>query len=284
MRLRATLGPETRREVRFVPVGERAGEGLTALASGRVDLLLCPVGAGAKTADGVAEIVGTTGRNDPRDLLLGPAAMVRPPEEHLRPGAGVAAPCVRSAGLLRAHYPGVRVVPAVGLASDLARVDRGDLAAVVAPRSRGDGMPEEGRAVTVLPLAEWVPGPGSGALAIHVRAGATGAPAEVARAMADGDTTQAVRAEMAVAQALGAVPGRGVGVVASPMRQGLRLLGMVVSRDGRQLVRGRMVARNGMPPAVAASRLVDVLLRRGAAVVGGEGEVVGVVGRGGGRS
>jgi len=34
-------------------------------------------------------------------------------------------------------------------------------------------------------------------------------------------------------------------------------------------VRGRVVARNGTPPAAAAARLVSVLRRRGAGVVGG---------------
>ena len=267
-RLREHLGPE----VHVVPVGMGGGDGAVTwpdrLVAGDVDIVLCPVGPALEVQRGPAEVMGMTRRCDPRDLLFGAAGVAMPPEECLHEGAVVVVPCARSAGLARARHPGVRVVRGCGLRRDLARVDRGEIAAVVATFDGGGSVPKTSRAAMALPLAEWVPAPGSGSLAILVRPGATGAAARVARAMTHRETTRAVSAELAVARALGTVPGRGVGVIALPMQGGLRLVAMVVSEDGRQLVRGRVVARNGTPPPAAAECLVNVLLRRGAGVVG----------------
>lgn len=271
--LRGTLGTNEAGDVHLVPVIAGAGDGTGAwpdpLAGGQADLVLCPVGPALQVRSDAVEIVGMTRRAGVHDVLLGPAGVDAPPEAALRRGAVVAAPCARSAGLARAHYPGVCLVRAEELGRDLARVDRAELAAVIATCNGHRPDPHADRTATVLPVAEWVPAPGSGALAILMRAGTAGAAAEAARAMAHGDTTRAVSAEVAVARALGTMAGRGVGVIAAPVPEGLRLAAMVVSEDGRQLVRGRVVARDGAGPSDAAARLVGVLRRRGVERVGG---------------
>ena len=259
-------------QVRTVPLPEtgNGGTGLVpdALATNDVDLVLCAAGSVAGIPNNGIEVMGTTRRGDPRDMLLGPVSAEGSAMDALRLEAAVAVPCVRSAGLLRARYPGVRVVSADGLGNDLARVDRGDLDAVVTSAGRAGRAPGAGRASTIFPLTEWVADPGRAALAIVARGDVNGARVRLARALIDPDSTRAVRAELAVARELGFAPGRGIGVVAAPTADVIHLLAMAVSADGRQLVRGRVVGRGGFSPEAAAQRLVGVLERRGVGLVG----------------
>ena len=263
---------EVGERVRTVPLPGTGSGGIglvpNALSTNDVDLVLCAAGSVAGIPNGEIEVMGTTRRGDPRDVLLGPVSAEGSAMDELRREAAVAAPCVRSAGMLRARYPGVRVVSAHGLGNDLARVDRGDLDAVVTSAVRAGSTPGVGRASTIFPLTEWVADPGRAALAVVARGDVNGARTRLARALIDADSTRAVRAELAVARALGSVPGRGIGVIAAPMADGIHLLAMAVSADGRQLVRGRVVAWGGSSPEAAAERLVGVLERRGVGLVG----------------
>lgn len=248
------------REERALELG--ASEWLEALVQRDVDLALCPVEVVREALDDRVEIVGVPERGDPRDALLG--ARNAPLSLDALPRKGtVAVPDVRAGGLLKARRPDLVTVPAADLADDLALVDRGVLDGVIASRNRVAGTLDEGRIGQLFPAEEWVPAPGQAALAILARRGEAGA-IEAAGRLIDRHATRAVRAEVAVVRALGLACAVGLGAVGFPVPGGMRLRGLLVSADGRQMVRAEvMVAEGGRSAAV----LARAMRRRGADLV-----------------
>ena len=243
-----------------------ADEWLDALVNGDVDLAICPLDAVRATLDDKVEVVGVPGRGDPRDALLG-AAEASTDLASLPPGAAVAVPDLRAAGLLGAHRRDLAVVPAGELADDLAQVDAGGLDAVVTSLHRVAGTSYEKRTGQVFSLSEWVPAPGQGALAIlaHRDRAVT---LELGEHLVQRERLRAVRAELAAARQLGLPPGCGLGVVGLPFRRGLRLRGMVTGDAGRQVVRAETTFL-GKGPTEAGVALAHALRRRGAELCGG---------------
>ena len=156
----------------------------------------------------------------------------------------------------------------VDLTADLSRVDEGDLAGVVTSYNRIAGTSDMGRIGESFPLTAWIPAPGHGALAILARRGEDAA-WEVAEHLVHPDSMRAVRAELETARALELDAEAGLGVVARTFPGGMRLWGMVVGEDGRQVVRGE-VSANGGPPEGPARELATLLQDRGAATVGAD--------------
>lgn len=246
--------------------GETGADGwLESLAQGEVDLAICPVEAVRDTLDDRIVITGVPERGDPRDVLLGP---VNGPKSlaGLPARSAVATFSKRTTGLLRAHRPDLVAVPGSELATDLARVDRGELAAVVTSYDRIAGTSDVRRVGEAFPVTAWIPAPGQGALAILTRRGETGA-IEVAEHLVHTDSMRAVRAEIALARLLDVEPGAALGAIARPFPGGMRLWAMVVGVDGLQVVRGD-VSANGGPPEQPAADLYRLLAGRGVGRVG----------------
>jgi hydroxymethylbilane synthase len=250
------------------PGGAGADGWLESLAQGEVDLAICPVEAVRDTLDDRIVITGVPERGDPRDVLLGPLGGAMP-LARLPTGSAVATWSKRTTGLLRAHRPDLVAVQGTELAADLARVDGGELAAVVTSYNRIAGTSDVRRVGEAFPVTAWIPAPGQGALAILTRRGETGA-IEVAEHLVHSASMRAVRAEIALAQLLDVEPGAALGVIARPFPGGMRLWGMVVGVDGLQVVRGD-VSANGGPPEQPAADLHRILAARGAGRVGVSG-------------
>lgn len=247
------------------PGPEDVGVWLESLAEGKVDLALCPIDAVRDLLDERIAIVGVPERGDPRDVLLG-RLHEGLPLARLTPGSRVAAYQTRTRGLLRAYRPDLEVVNGTDLASDLASVDDGDLVGVVTSYNRIAGTSDVRRIGESFPLTAWIPAPGHGALAILTRRGEAAA-WEVAEHLVHPDSMRAVRAELEAARAVTLGGAAGLGVVAKTFPGGMRLWGMVVGEDGRQVVRGE-VSANGGPPEGPARELASLLEGRGAASVG----------------
>lgn len=245
--------------------GDEGGGWLESLAEGEVDLAICPVEAVRDTLDDRVVITGVPERGDPRDVLLGPLEGAMP-LVRLPAGAGVATYSKRTTGLLRAHRPDLVAVAGTDLAADLALVDGGELAGLVTSYNRIAGTSDVRRLGEAFPVTAWIPAPGQAALAILTRRGEASA-IEVAEHLVHTDSMRAVRAEIAAARMLPVEPGADLGVIARPFPGGMRLWGMVVGEDGRQVVRGD-VSANGGPSEEPAAELCRVLSGRGAARVG----------------
>ena len=248
-----------------VPGSEDVRTWLESLAEGRVDVALCPIEAVRDLLDERIAIVGVPERSDPRDVLLG-----RPhealPLARMSPGSRIAAYQARTRGLLRAYRRDLDVVEGTDLTTDLASVDQGQLAGVVTSYNRIAGTSDVRRVGESFPLTAWIPAPGHGALAILTRRGEAAA-WEVAEHLVHPDSMRAVQAELEAARALSLSKAAGLGVVARTFPGGMRLWGMVVGEDGRQVVRGE-VSANGGPPEEPARELAALLEGRGAASVG----------------
>ena len=235
---------------------------LEVLVQGDVDLALCPLEVVRETLDDRIEIVGVPERGDPRDVVLGRAGAPPLALAALPHGGAVAVADLRAAGLLTASRPDLTPAPASELADDLARLDDGRLAAVVVSRNRVVGTSDEPRIGEVLPPEVWVPAPGQAALAVLARRGEAGT-IEAGGRLVNPEITRAVRAEVAVARALRLPRDSGLGVAGLPFPGGLRLRGIVVSADGRRIVRAAVTAtENGARDP--AERLAEALRRRGA--------------------
>ncbi|MGE5792358.1 MAG: hydroxymethylbilane synthase, partial [Bacteroidota bacterium] len=181
-------------------------------------------------------------------------------------GAVVGTSSLRREAQLRSRYPGLDVRPLRGnVETRLAKLDRGDYAAIVLAVAglKRLGLGERVRAVIDPEVS--LPAVGQGALAIECRAART----EMAALLAplhDPATAACVRAERAVSRALGGscqVPLAAYGELADGR---LRLRGVVASPDGTRVVRGE-VRGDPQTPEAAGEALAAELGRRGAAEI-----------------
>jgi hypothetical protein len=187
------------------------------------------------------------GIGDRRDLLLGASI----PLDRLPAGTAIASPDARSTALLRAHHPRLRPT-----APGASRLDReGGERLQIRPLWPAPELESSGE---VLEPASWLPAPGQGLAVLLHRP-------EVAHRFqhlpADPHTGAILTAERAVGAAFPA---------AVPLVQGwvfgewLGLGAVILSRDGRQAVRGRLRGSFADPLGLA-ERLVALLMDRGAA-------------------
>lgn len=230
------------------------------LVAGDVDLAVHS----AKDVPGVLpdglQLVAASVREDPRDVLIGAASLAALP-----PGARVGTASLRRAAQLLAERPDLEIVAARGnVDTRLGRLapdhdDRLDAIVLAAAglhrlgRTPDDVVPLEGPA--------FVAAPGQGTLTIEARAGD-----EVALAAAavvhDPGNWACLRAERAVARALGADCTSAVGAHARPVDGGLRMTGFVGAPDGSDWA---VDTREGADPEELGALLGERLLRAGGA-------------------
>jgi hydroxymethylbilane synthase len=142
----------------------------------------------------------------------------------------------------------------------LRRLEEGDFDAIVLARA---GLERLDRAGAGVALAELVPAPGQGCLALEARAG-DGAVADAAAALTDQDALTALTAERALVTELGATCDTPIGALAerAPGADGdaLRLTAFLGHPDGSHWIRDELEGDRSDPAALgraAAKRLLS---------------------------
>jgi len=248
-RLQARL-PEVRIEYRTLstegdrdadrPLPEIGGKGVftadlaRALETGSLDLAVHSLKDLPTGDDPGTTIVAIPAREDPADVLvlrrdLAAAAVLR---DGLPPGTAVGTSSLRRAAQLRGRFPGAEIRPLRGnVETRLARVAAGELDGVIlaAAGLRRLGLRPDGE--VPLPLDDWLPAPGQGALAVQARRGDERA-AVLAGVLEDAAARAAVTAERSLLAALGGGCHAPVAALARVASGRLRLYGAVYAVDG----------------------------------------------------
>ncbi|MCI4350072.1 MAG: hydroxymethylbilane synthase [Thermoplasmata archaeon] len=193
-------------------------------------------------------------RADPRDCFVLREARSF---SALPSGARLGSSSLRRQAQLLAWRPDIEVVPVRGnVDSRLAHLARGDLAGIVLAVA---GLARLGRADVITEVADpraLVPAPGQGALAIEVRTKDRSL-LRLVRALDHGATRAAVTAERSFSASLGGECNLPLGSLARARGGRLRLVGDVLSPDGRRRIRGSTTG-----PTSSAHRLGVELGRR----------------------
>ncbi|SIT68276.1 hydroxymethylbilane synthase [Burkholderia sp. b14] len=171
-----------------------------ALADGRADLAVHSLKDVPMTLpDGFALPVVLT-REDPRDAFVSSQFTSL---AQLPAGAVVGTSSLRREAMLRSRYPHLVIKPLRGnLDTRLAKLDRGDYAAIILAAAGLKRLGLAARIRTLLDPADSLPAPGQGALGIEIRASRADLHQWLAP-LRDMRTALAVEAERAVSRALG---------------------------------------------------------------------------------
>jgi len=173
-------------------------------------------------------------REDPRDAVVGKRLVDLPR------GAKVGTSSLRRSAQLRKLRPDVMVESVRGnLDTRLRKLDEGQYDAILLAAAGLKRLGWGDRIAETLPAETMCPAVGQGALAIETRA--SGAGFDAARSMDHADTHFAVLAERGVLGALGGGCQVPIGAHAAVKGGKLRLLGLVASPDGGEVVRGEAV-------------------------------------------
>jgi hydroxymethylbilane synthase len=198
-------------------------------------------------------------REDPRDVLVALEGDPQPLRAMPR-GVRVAARGARRAALLRVHRPDVEVVPVSGPSVLEAAEQRGAWAAVLwSGEARRQGV--SSRISEMLDARSWPPEPGRGAVAIIGRH-----PIAEVTALDHLPTRTALRAELALVDALDLPKDAPLGSWAQPSGRIMRLWAALASEDGRRVVRGDLTGPLEEPEQLGAS-MARRLVARGAELV-----------------
>jgi hydroxymethylbilane synthase len=196
-------------------------------------------------------IVGVPERADPLDALCGAPAL-----DGLAEGAVVGTASVRRKAQLLAARPDLDVRELHGnVDTRLKRLAAGDFDAIVLARA---GLDRLGRGSEGEPLAELVPAPGQGCLALEARA-EDEAVAAAAAALTDREALTALTAERALVAELDATCNTPIGAFAQVDGSVLRLTAFVGLPDGSHWIRDELDGDASEPAALGravAERLV----------------------------
>jgi hydroxymethylbilane synthase len=201
---------------------------------------------------GGLEIAAVPPRADSRDALCGAPSL-----EALPAGARVGTASLRRAAQLRALREDLEVVPMRGnVDTRLRKLAEGEYDALVLALA---GLERLGGAGGAVPLTEFVPAPGQGALIVQARAGDERVRSALG-AIDDPPARARVLAERALTRALGATCRTPVGAHADGDAGGaLQLRSFVGLPDGSAWVRDRLDGDGGQPERLgreAAQRLL----------------------------
>ena len=209
------------------------------------------------------ELAAILAREDPRDAFVSNAHGTL---AELAPGAIVGTSSLRREAQLRSRHPGLDVRPLRGnVETRLARLDRGEYAAIVLAVAGLKRLGLGDRVRAVLDPDVSLPAAGQGALAIECRAGRSELGALLAP-LHDPATAACVRAERALSRALGGSCQVPLGAYGEIVAGALRLRGVVASPDGTRVVRGE-VRGDPQAPEAAGAALAAELDRQGAAAI-----------------
>jgi hydroxymethylbilane synthase len=198
--------------------------------------------------DGLA-VIAVPRREDPRDALVGaPGGLAG-----LLPGARVGTGSPRRAAQLRAIRPDLEFAEIRGnVGTRLDKMSRGDVDALVLAMAGLVRLGVRPAHTTPLPLAESVPAPGQGALALEGRADRRDV-AEAASVIDDPATHLAVRAERALLAGLGGGCREPVGALAESGGGSLRLVAFALDPDTGCFVRDELHGSADTPEELGAA-------------------------------
>ncbi len=199
-------------------------------------------------------------REDPRDAFV---SARHGSLAELPAGAVVGTSSLRRQAQIAERHPGLEVRPLRGnLDTRLAKLDRGDYAAIVLAVAGLKRLGLAARIRNYLTVEESLPAAGQAALGIECLA----ARAEVLRLvapLADAEASACVRAERAVNRALGGNCAIPLGAFAERAGDRLRLRALVASPDGRRIARADCEGEAAAPEALG-ERAAQLLRERGA--------------------
>lgn len=250
------------------PLPEIGGKGVfteeldRALIEGRVDLAVHSLK--DLPTDGVRglRLACIPEREDPRDVLVGPAG-AQTTLAGLPPGARVGTSSLRRRALLGAFRPDLRARDVRGnLDTRLRKLDEGQYEALLLAAAGLRRLGMDRRIGESMERTAWLPAPGQGALAVVTRAEDDDLHGLLS-ALHDDATASAVTAERSFLRRLEGGCQVPVGALAIPYESGLRLWGLVVSPDGRRVVRADLTGTSLDADALGV-RLAELLLDRGA--------------------
>jgi hydroxymethylbilane synthase len=238
----------------------------TALLDGRADLAVHSLKDVPVDLSDPFALAAILDRADPHDALVSNTVSRL---DELPPGAVVGTSSLRREAQLRSRYPGLTVKPLRGnLDTRLAKLDRGDYAAIVlaAAGLQRLGLGERIRAV--LPAELSLPAAGQGALGIETLAAREDLRAWLAP-LSSPDTTACAVAERAVSRTLGGSCQVPLAAYAVLSQGGLHLRALVAEPDGSRVLRaeasGPLAQADALGTAVARDLLdqgADVILAR----------------------
>jgi len=209
------------------------------------------------------ELATVMAREDPRDALVSSEVASL---DDLPAGAIVGTSSLRREAQLRARYPSLQIVPLRGnLDTRLAKLDRGDMQAIILAAAGLKRLGLANRIRQVIPPEVMLPAAGQGALGIEIRAGDS-ATAELVSTLADQKTFLEVRAERAVSRALGGscqVP-LAAYCVMDPDGKTLFLRARVGMPDGSRLCESNA---RGVDPEALGRRVAQDLRDQGASEI-----------------
>jgi hydroxymethylbilane synthase len=195
-------------------------------------------------------------REDPRDAVVGK------PLADLSAGARVGTSSLRRAAQLRKLRPDLTIESVRGnLDTRLRKLDEGQYEAILLAAAGLKRLGWGDRIAEILPVEMMCPAVGQGALAIETRASSAGF--DAVQALDHAGTHAAVLAERGVLGALGGGCQVPIGAHATVEGGSLRLLGLVASPDGDEVIRGESEGAASEAESIGRA-LGSELLERGA--------------------
>lgn len=234
--------------------GADAKDPLAAVRDGSIDLAFVGIGA-LRDSSAALTTVAVLPRQEPRDVLVTLSGRAMPLHD-LPTGARVGVAGRRRQAFLAAHRPDVTAVVLDGdgrsalEAGGMEGAGEPEMDAIIASAldARQAGLVDE--VVEALDPRAWLPEPGQGAFALVARH-----PIAEATALDHLPTRTALRAELALLEALGVDHRATLGCLAQPSGRWIRLWAAAASPDGRRLVRsdrtGPLDEPEGLGMAVA---------------------------------
>ncbi len=249
------------------PLAEVGGKGLfvkeieEALIEGRADLAVHSM-KDVPPALAPGLMLGAIGaREDPRDALLVRPGLDAASLEALPSGAHVGTSSLRRSCQLRAVRPDLVIDPLRGnVDTRLRKLEEGQHDAIVLAAAGLVRLGLGGRIRALIPESVSLPAVGQGALGLEHRVGDARA-AEVARAFTDEATSACVRAERAFSAELEGSCRTPIAARAHVVAGALRLLGLVGSIDGAEILRVEHAGPASAPEAVGIAAAADLLAR-----------------------
>jgi hydroxymethylbilane synthase len=233
------------------------GELERALLAGEIDLAVHSAkDLPGEQADGLA-LLGTTARASAGDVLCGATSL-----ESLPAGARVGTSSLRRAAQLRAARADLEVVELRGnVDTRLRKLEEAELSAIVLARAGLERLGLTPEPAVDLDLERFVPAPGQGCLALQGRA-EDGTVREVVETVGSAEDFTCLRAERALAAALGASCNTPLGAYAWAEDGVLRLRAWVGLPDGSAWMRDEL---EGSEPERLGEQLAERLRGVGAA-------------------
>lgn len=266
--LRVSLVPLSTRgdELLDVSLAKEGGKGLfvkeleTALAEGRAEIAVHSMkDVPADLPPGFA-LAAILEREDPRDAFVSPAHQNL---AALPAGALVGTSSLRRQAQIAARHPALDIRPLRGnVDTRIAKLDRGDYAAIVLAAAGLKRLGLAGRIRSHLSVEESLPAAGQAALGVECLA-ARADLMEILAPLNDGNSSACVHAEREVNRSLGGSCTIPLGAFAEIAGGRMRLRALVASPDGKRVVQAE---GEGDPDAAETLglRVADLLRERGA--------------------